>query len=1144
VEARVILSPTASSRGGSENPGSGGAAGRQPIARVRRQYNQWVADQTLEDYALRFTADSSRRWSSFRVGNTALGAISFLACEAIGGTLTLTYGFTNSMMAIAAVGLLIFATSLPIGYYAAKSGVDMDLLTRGAGFGYIGSTITSLIYACFTFILFALEATIMSQALALVLGIPIAIAHLISALMVIPIAGLGIRMISRMQLWTQPVWLVLQLAPLAYLLIADPGTLHGWTTYSGMRGAPGGAFQLTLFGAAASIVLSLIPQIGEQVDYLRFLPDRRRVSKMGWWFALLAAGPGWIFIGAAKLAAGSFLAYIALKHGVPVESASQPVQLYRIAFTDLLHSPAAALAVTGVFVIVCQMKINVTNAYAGSIAWSNFFARVTHSHPGRVVWLVFNVLLALMLMELGIFRVIEHILGLYSNLAVAWIGALAADLVINKPLGFSPKTIEFRRAHLYDVNPVGVGAMALSLVISTSAHFGAMGEIARALAPILGFAVSFVAAPVIAWATKGRYYIARAPEPVSDPAVPIQCSICEHSFEPADMSYCPAYSGAICSLCCSLEMRCHDRCKENSRLVDQLDAMLHAVFPTWVIRQVKTRIGRFATILALLVLVAGTMFGILDLEYATIPWIDHATLRATLEGVFTGLVIIMGLSAWALVLAHESRRVAEEETARQTSMLMEEIEAHKRTDAALQKAKEVAEAANFAKTRFIVGLSHEIRTPLNSISGYAQILERKTASRPEQAVRVIRRSAEHITSLVDGLLDISKIEAGSLRLSRDTVRIGEFLDQLGDMFRLQAMAKGLEFRSTRTANLPVCVHADQKRLRQILLNLLSNAIKYTDAGSVALAVRYDNGLAEFEISDSGMGVPADELDRIFEPFERGAAAAGKVPGTGLGLTIVKLLTQILGGEVSVTSVLGKGSIFTVRLLLSEADAKPTTSVAREVMGYRGERRTVLIVDDEPTHRALLQDILEPLGFTVFVAGDGNSCLELAATCNPELIMLDISMPGMDGWEVARVLRARGFDNAAIVMISADAHELTAPPGREMAHDDYLVKPFEFHELLDRVHTLLGLEWVHDLEIDTAELPKQDAKAPRLARRHIDALQRLGEIGRVRGIEAKLRELEGEYPESVTFLAQLRRSIKNKEFDRYMAALEAVKEHAQ
>jgi len=151
----------------------GALRGRQQIVRVRRQYNQWVADQTLEDYALRFTADKARRWSSFRVGNTALGAISFLACEAIGGTITLTFGFTNAMLAILAVGILIFMTSLPIGYYAAKSGVDMDLLTRGAGFGYIGSTITSIIYACFTFIFFAIEAAIMATALDMGLGIPL-----------------------------------------------------------------------------------------------------------------------------------------------------------------------------------------------------------------------------------------------------------------------------------------------------------------------------------------------------------------------------------------------------------------------------------------------------------------------------------------------------------------------------------------------------------------------------------------------------------------------------------------------------------------------------------------------------------------------------------------------------------------------------------------------------------------------------------------------------------------------------------------------------------------------------------------------------------------------------------------------------------
>jgi signal transduction histidine kinase/DNA-binding response OmpR family regulator/purine-cytosine permease-like protein len=1113
---------------------------RHPIARVRRQYNQWVADQTLEDYALRFTADSARRWSSFRVGNTALGAISFLACEAIGGTLTLTYGFTNSMLAILAGGILIFATSFPIAYYAAKSGVDMDLLTRGAGFGYIGSTITSLVYACFTFVLFALEATIMSQALELVLGIPLPIAHLISALLVIPIALLGIRMISGMQMWTQPIWLLLQLAPLAYLLTADPATITGWTEYAGAKGSADGAFQLTLFGAAVAIVLSLIPQIGEQVDYLRFLPDRRRVGKAGWWTALIAAGPGWILIGAAKLAAGSFLAYIALRHGVPVDRAAQPVELYRIAFTDLLHSPGFALAITGIFVVVCQMKINVTNAYAGSIAWSNFFARVTHSHPGRVVWLVFNVLLALLLMELGIFKVLEHILGLYSNLAVAWIGALAADLVISKPLGYSPKTIEFRRAHLYDVNPVGVGAMGLSLMLSTAAHFGAAGEVARALAPILGFVVSFMAAPAIACLTKGRYYLARAPEEMAQPPLPIRCSICEHSFEPNDMSYCPAYSGPICSLCCSLEMRCHDRCKPHSRLVDQVTAFMRVTFPPWVMEAAGTRIGRFAIVTIIMVSVTGLMVSVLGWEYATVSWIDQATLAATLKGVFTGLVIIMGLSAWALVLAHDSRRMAEEETARQTAALMEEIEAHKRTDAALQKAKEVAEAANVAKSRFIVGLSHEIRTPLNSISGYAQILERKTAARPDEAVRVIRRSAEHITSLVDGLMDISKIEAGSLRLSRDVVRIGEFLDQLTDMFSLQASAKGLAFHSTRAVHLPTYVHADQKRLRQILLNLLSNAIKYTATGAVSLDVRYDNGLAVFKIADTGMGVEKDDLERIFAPFERGKNA-GKLPGTGLGLTIVKLLTQILGGDITVTSTPALGSTFTVQLLLSEAEPKNADNGDRVVTGYRGQRRTVLVVDDNTSQRTLLQDILESLGFIVFTAEDGQSCLDLAPTCNPELIMLDISMPGMRGWDVARELRERGLEDSAIIMVSADVHELMSPPSREMAHDDYIAKPFDLPQLLDRIQTQLGVEWIYATPADNAG---DKPRVPRLARRHIDALQRLGEIGRVRGIEAKLQELESAYPGSRSFLAQLRRSVRNQDFDRYLAILEAVKEHAE
>jgi signal transduction histidine kinase/CheY-like chemotaxis protein len=1041
----------------------------QEIVRVRRQYNQWVADQTLEDYALRFTADSARRWSTFRVGNTALGAISFLACEAIGGTITLTFGFTNAMLAILAVGILIFLTSLPIGYYAAKSGVDMDLLTRGAGFGYIGSTITSLIYASFTFILFAVEATIMSQALVMVLGIPIAFAHVVTALMVLPIAALGIRVISKVQLWTQPIWLILQFAPFAYLLLSNHDVVRGWTGFSGVDHAHGG-FELLSFGMACTILLSLLPQIGEQVDYLRFLPDRRRVGKTGWWSAMLLSGPGWVFIGGAKLAIGSFLTYVALQHGVPVDRASQPPELYRIAFAELFHSRWAALALTGIFVVTCQMKINVTNAYAGSIAWSNFFSRLTHSHPGRVVWLIFNVVLALVLMELGIFKFLDGILGLYSNLAVAWIGALSADLVINKPLGLSPKAIEFRRAHLYDVNPVGVGAMVISILVSSAAHFEAFGPVAAALAPLIGFLVAFLAAPAIAWATDGKYYLAR-PADYFPPDVPVRCSICENAFEPSDMSHCPAYGGAICSLCCSLEMRCHDRCKEKSRISDQVRGLMGALLPPRLLGEVNSRVGRFLVIAAGLIAVSGGFLGLIDFEFGRVPGADRGTLHFALEAVFVGLALIMGLSAWAFVLIGESRRMAEEETARQTAMLMDEIDAHTRTDAALQKAKEVAESANIAKTRFIAGLSHEIRSPLNSINGYAQLLERQATRQPEEAVRVIRRSAEHITTLLDGLLDISKIETGSLKLNRDTVPIADFLDQLVDMFRLQAEAKGVAFQYSRGSSLPAFVHTDRKRVGQILINLLSNAIKYTERGHVAFDVRYRSDIAEFEVSDTGIGIAPDEIDRVFEPFERGRSATGMVQGTGLGLTIAKLLTQILGGEVTVSSKLGRGSTFRVRLMMTRAKAE-MKPVAPAIRGYEGPRRTILIVDDDAAHTGFVEELLTPLGFTIFIARNGAECLELAARCGPELIMLDISMPGLNGWEVARRLRADGMDDVAIMMVSAEAQEFSVQnlgvPASEQAHDDYLIKPFELRDLFDRIQTLLDIVWVYDRVAEDAE----------------------------------------------------------------------------
>src|ERR1700741_817427 len=209
------------------------AAKRQRIAGNRRTYNQWVNNQTLEDYALRFTARRARIWSPGWVANTALGSIAFLACEAIGATVTLSYGFQSMALALATAAAIFLISGLPICYYGARYGVDMDLLTRGSGFGYLGSTITSAVYASFTFILFAIEAVILSAGLQLWFGSPLAIGHIIAALVVIPIAAYGFNRISRWQNWTQPVWLLLQVAPLVYLAGQGEAGLALWQGYAG-----------------------------------------------------------------------------------------------------------------------------------------------------------------------------------------------------------------------------------------------------------------------------------------------------------------------------------------------------------------------------------------------------------------------------------------------------------------------------------------------------------------------------------------------------------------------------------------------------------------------------------------------------------------------------------------------------------------------------------------------------------------------------------------------------------------------------------------------------------------------------------------------------------------------------------------------
>ncbi|MFE0133971.1 purine-cytosine permease family protein [Streptomyces sp. NPDC059037] len=535
------------------------AAGPPP----KRSYAKMAADESREDYSLRYAPHSFRRWSPTMVASTALGGIAYLADFAIGASIVFTYGFTSGLASILCAATIIFVTGIPIARACAKYGLDMDLVTRGAGFGYFGSTLTSLIYASFTFIFFALEGSIMAQAMHQAVGLPVEIGYLITTLIVIPIVFRGMGALAKVQAWTQPIWLIGMVLPFVVLAFEAPDAWGAFGSFGGTEGA-GSGFSWLSFGLGTGVALSLIAQIGEQADYLRFMPAKTEQNKKRWNLAVLAAGPGWVIIGAAKQLGGAFLAFVALE-AVGKTHALEPIAPQIEALKPWLGSfalPAAAL-----FVIVSQIKINVTNAYSGSLSWSNFFSRVTHKHPGRVWYIFLNLAIALTLMEMNMFAALNKLLGFYSNVGIAWIAAVAADLVINKRMGWSPPYIEFKRAYLYAVNPAGFGSMVIASVVSILAFFGLFGEYAEAFSTFIAAGLAVVLCPLIAWATKGKYYLAR-PNPVNGPHIDVPdvtathaCSVCETAYELPDIADCPVQSGPICSLCCSLDAECGDVCR-------------------------------------------------------------------------------------------------------------------------------------------------------------------------------------------------------------------------------------------------------------------------------------------------------------------------------------------------------------------------------------------------------------------------------------------------------------------------------------------------------------------------------------------------------------------------------------------------------
>jgi signal transduction histidine kinase/CheY-like chemotaxis protein len=1070
-------------------PSSSAGEPLQRVVKIRRDYNAWVARESMEDYALRFTPRAFRRWSPWRVAHTAFGASSFLVLEAVGATLLVQHGFTNAALAILFTGLVIFLAGLPISVYAARHGVDMDLLTRGAGFGYLGSTVTSLVYACFTFIFFALEAAVMAYALDLVFGIPPAWGYLLCALVVIPLVTHGVTAISRLQLWTQPLWL-LMVAPYVVVLREQPQLLQGFMAQAGADGSA--AFSWLGFGTAVTVGSALILQMGEQADYLRFMPEAGvgRRARLRWWAAVLMGGPGWVIPGVLKMLGGALLAHLALTHMVPLELAVDPSRMYLVAYEFVFPHYGWAVAATGLFVVVSQLKINVTNAYAGSLAWSNFFSRATHSHPGRVVWMVFNTLIALALMEMDVFQALGHVLGLFANVAVAWIMAVVADLVINKPLGWSPPGIEFRRAHLHDVNPVGLSAMGLASLLSVAAHLGAFGPGAQAFSALIAMVTALVTSPLVARATRGRFYLARVPQalskaapaagPAAAPQAPagtaadagkplkaLRCVVCERRYEADDMARCPAYQGAICSLCCTLDARCGDLCKPHARLDAQWARLLRALLPRGACAYLDKGLAPY-----LLVALPGAPLLVLAL------WLLHR--HAAAGGSFISEALLglpaAGMVLWWLVLAQRSRALAQEESRRQTAALQREIEAHHRTDAALQQAKRAADAANQAKSRYISAISHELRTPLNSILGYAQLLEDDAAMPPrrQHAVQVIRRGGEHLLSLIEGTLELSRIESGRVQLQVKPMALRETVTEIARLFELQATAKGLDFRMEVDAALPPWVRADERRLRQVLINLLGNAVKFTAAGRVTLRVRHARQMAWFEVQDSGPGMSAQELERVFEPFERGSAAGG---GSGLGLTIARMLVMLMGGDLAAHSAPGEGSTFTLKLFLPQVDAPPPQLRRGARRGYLGPRRRLMVVDNEQSDRELLLNLLEPLGFEIHQAASGPEAIARWPALRPDAIFMDLAMPGLDGWQTLQRLRALGLaHDAPVAIVSANAFDrgLDNDPG--VGASDFFVKPVRVDDLLDWLERRLTLAWIEELPAVPA-MPPVHAPAP-------------------------------------------------------------------
>ena len=478
-----------------------------------------------------------------------------------------------------------------------------------------------------------------------------------------------------------------------------------------------------------------------------------------------------------------------------------------------------------------------------------------------------------------------------------------------------------------------------------------------------------------------------------------------------------------------------------------------------------------------------------------------------------------------------------------------------------KQAEEAAKVANRVKTEFLANISHELRTPLNGILGYTQLLEKDTnlTDQQQNSLSIIHQCGEHLLTLIDDILDLSKIEAQKMELYPTEFHLPNFLNSLADLFKMRAEQKGISLTYEIISPLPQGVIADEKRLRQVISNLLSNAVKFTDRGGVTFTVGYLSVVSgqwsvkknkqqttnnkqqttdkiRFQVEDTGIGIEPSKLREIFLPFHQVGDRAHAVEGTGLGLAISQKLVQMMGSEIQVKSTLGAGSLFWCDLDLPPVSGwnESNPSGDRQLVGFKGDNRKVLIVDDNPVNRSILRELLEPLGLEILEAVDGQDCLNKAQKFQPDLILMDLVMPGPDGLETIRQLRQLPhLKDVVAIALSANVFETTKQESLAAGCQDFLPKPVQTKQLLELLMMHLGLEGIYEEPLCPTDVKPNLDGLPlvSLSPSEIAALSELVKMGDIQGIldrADKLEKLDNQLVPFATQIRQLAKSFKLKQ----------------